>query len=624
MSTKKTGIDQAADPRSRRHPQRDRSDRDRGRAGRPAHPRVAADRRLVQAAGRRHRCLCRALRAAGGAAAAGSAAAAPTSAKNAVHLADGRHRLYLAGARRASRSSRSAQQVSEGQTLLIIEAMKTMNQIPAPRAGTVTRDPVRGRPARSNMASRWSSSNRAEPRHVPENPHRQPRRDRPSRAARLQGARHRRPSRSIRPPTPTPCMCGLPTRASASARRRRAIAISTSTRSSPPARSPAPTRCIRATASCRRTPSSPTSWPRTSITFIGPSAEHIRIMGDKIEAKRTAKRLGIPVVPGSDGAMSDDAGGAPQSPREIGYPGHRQGGGRRRRARHEGRAQAADDLSSALATARAEAGAAFGDDAVYIEKYLGKPRHIEVQVIGDGAGNAVHLGERDCSLQRRHQKVWEEAPSPALNAERAHAASARSVADAIAELGYSGAGTVEFLYENGEFYFIEMNTRLQVEHPVTEAITGIDLVHEQIRVASGGGLSVDAGGHPLPRPRHRMPHQCRGPAHLRALARHDHPFPYAGRPRRARRFRRLFRLPDPALLRQPDRQADRAWPQPRRMHDAAAPRARRVRRRRHQDDAAAVPRSRRQSPTSPMATTTSTGWKSTWPSRPSAIGCLCT
>jgi acetyl-CoA carboxylase biotin carboxylase subunit len=223
------------------------------------------------------------------------------------------------------------------------------------------------------------------------------------------------------------------------------------------------------------------------ITFIGPSAEHIRIMGDKIEAKRTAKRLGIPVVPGSDGAVSEDR-DAKRIAAEIGYPviikASAGGGGRGMKvARNE------DDLAEALATARTEAGAAFGDDAVYIEKYLEKPRHIEVQVMGDGAGRAVHLGERDCSLQRRHQKVWEEANSPALNAED-RARIGGVVSKAIAELGYSGAGTIEFLYENGEFYFIEMNTRLQVEHPVTEAITGIDLVNEQIRVASGGGLSV--------------------------------------------------------------------------------------------------------------------------------------
>jgi acetyl-CoA carboxylase, biotin carboxylase subunit len=224
-----------------------------------------------------------------------------------------------------------------------------------------------------------------------------------------------------------------------------------------------------------------------NITFIGPSAEHIRIMGDKIEAKRTATRLGIPVVPGSEGAVTDDR-EAQKIAAEIGFPviikASAGGGGRGMKV-----AETADDLAMALATARSEAGAAFGDDAVYIEKYLGKPRHIEVQVMGDGAGKAIHLGERDCSLQRRHQKVWEEAQSPALNAEE-RARIGGIVATAIADLGYSGAGTVEFLYQDGEFYFIEMNTRLQVEHPVTEAITGIDLVHEQIRVASGGGLSV--------------------------------------------------------------------------------------------------------------------------------------
>ncbi|WEX07077.1 acetyl-CoA carboxylase biotin carboxylase subunit [Chelativorans sp. AA-79] len=224
-----------------------------------------------------------------------------------------------------------------------------------------------------------------------------------------------------------------------------------------------------------------------NVTFIGPSAEHIRIMGDKIEAKRTAKRLGIPVVPGSEGAVRDDR-EAKRIAAGIGYPvlvkASAGGGGRGMKV-----ARTEADLSHALSTARTEAGAAFGDDAVYIEKYLEKPRHIEVQVMGDGAGNAVHLGERDCSLQRRHQKVWEEANSPALNVEQ-RTRIGETVAKAMSDLGYSGAGTVEFLYENGEFYFIEMNTRLQVEHPVTEAITGIDLVHEQIRVASGGGLSV--------------------------------------------------------------------------------------------------------------------------------------
>ncbi|RWN25442.1 MAG: acetyl-CoA carboxylase biotin carboxylase subunit [Mesorhizobium sp.] len=224
-----------------------------------------------------------------------------------------------------------------------------------------------------------------------------------------------------------------------------------------------------------------------NITFIGPSGDHIRIMGDKIEAKRTAKRLGIPVVPGSDGAVTDQK-EARRIAAEIGYPviikASAGGGGRGMKV-----ALTEADLEVALQTASTEAGAAFGDDAVYIEKYLEKPRHIEVQVFGDGFGRGVHFGERDCSLQRRHQKVWEEAPSPALNAEE-RARIGGICAKAIADLGYSGAGTIEFLYENGEFYFIEMNTRLQVEHPVTEAITGIDLVHEQIRVASGGGLSV--------------------------------------------------------------------------------------------------------------------------------------
>ncbi len=224
-----------------------------------------------------------------------------------------------------------------------------------------------------------------------------------------------------------------------------------------------------------------------NITFIGPTADHIRIMGDKIEAKRTAKRLGIPVVPGSEGGVSDEAEAA-RICAEIGYPviikATAGGGGRGMKV---ARSQA--DLAIALATARSEAGAAFGNTEVYIEKYLQTPRHIEVQILGDGAGKGVHLGERDCSLQRRHQKIWEEANSPALNAEERDKIG-MVCANAIAGLGYRGAGTIEFLYENGEFYFIEMNTRLQVEHTITEAITGIDLVHEQIRIASGGGLSM--------------------------------------------------------------------------------------------------------------------------------------
>jgi acetyl-CoA carboxylase biotin carboxylase subunit len=224
-----------------------------------------------------------------------------------------------------------------------------------------------------------------------------------------------------------------------------------------------------------------------SITFIGPTSEHIRIMGDKIEAKSTAKRLGIPVVPGSDGAVTDEA-QAIKIAKDMGFPvlvkAASGGGGRGMKV-----ARTAEDLDMALKTARTEAKAAFGDDSVYLEKYLEKPRHIEVQVFGDGKGNAIYLGERDCSLQRRHQKVMEEAPSPALNAE-ARKKIGTTVAKAMQKIRYRGAGTVEFLYEDGEFFFIEMNTRLQVEHPVTEMITGLDLVIEQIRIASGAPLTL--------------------------------------------------------------------------------------------------------------------------------------
>jgi len=224
-----------------------------------------------------------------------------------------------------------------------------------------------------------------------------------------------------------------------------------------------------------------------NVDFIGPKPEHIRLMGDKIEAKRTAKRLGIPVVPGSDGAVTND-GDAIALARQIGFPilvkASAGGGGRGMKLAHS-----TDDLAAALATARAEARAAFGDDAVYLEKYLERPRHIEIQVLGDGRGRAIHLGERDCSLQRRHQKVWEEGPSPALN-NGARDAIGETVAKAMRDMNYLGVGTVEFLYEDGQFYFIEMNTRIQVEHPVTEMITDIDLILEQIRVAAGGDLTL--------------------------------------------------------------------------------------------------------------------------------------
>jgi acetyl-CoA carboxylase biotin carboxylase subunit len=224
----------------------------------------------------------------------------------------------------------------------------------------------------------------------------------------------------------------------------------------------------------------------SGLAFIGPTAEHIRLMGDKITAKDTIRKLGVPCVPGSDGGVGtvEDA---KKVAAEIGYPvlvkAAAGGGGRGMKV-----AATEADLSLAFSSARAEAKAAFGDDAVYLEKYLGEPRHIEVQVIGDTHGNACHLGERDCSLQRRHQKVFEEAPSPVIDHETREEIG-KICADAIRDMGYRGVGTIEFLYENGEFYFIEMNTRLQVEHPVTETVYGIDLVREQIRIAAGEPMS---------------------------------------------------------------------------------------------------------------------------------------
>src|SRR5688500_8720761 len=223
------------------------------------------------------------------------------------------------------------------------------------------------------------------------------------------------------------------------------------------------------------------------IVWVGPKPEHIRVMGDKVEAKRTAARLGLPLVPGSEGPVE-----GPEEARavaaETGYPlivkAASGGGGRGMKI-----VRSESELDSQMMQARQEAKAAFGDDTVYIEKYLGDPRHIEFQVFGDGDGKAIHLGERDCSLQRRHQKVLEEAPSPVITAEQRDRMGG-IVARAMADMGYRGAGTIEFLYENGEFYFIEMNTRLQAEHPVTEAITGVDLVREQIRIAQGQGLSA--------------------------------------------------------------------------------------------------------------------------------------
>ncbi|MGR3779631.1 MAG: acetyl-CoA carboxylase biotin carboxylase subunit [Albimonas sp.] len=224
------------------------------------------------------------------------------------------------------------------------------------------------------------------------------------------------------------------------------------------------------------------------LTFIGPSAAHIRVMGDKIAAKDTMKALGVPCVPGSDGAVTSVE-EALAVAKDIGYPvlvkASAGGGGRGMKV-----ARDASELPNAWSSARSEARAAFGDDAVYLEKYLGKPRHIEIQIFGDGKGRAVHLGERDCSLQRRHQKVFEECPSPVLTAADRKRIG-ETCAEAIGRMGYRGAGTIEFLWENGEFYFIEMNTRLQVEHPVTEAVWRVDLVKEQLRVAAGHPMTFD-------------------------------------------------------------------------------------------------------------------------------------
>ncbi len=226
---------------------------------------------------------------------------------------------------------------------------------------------------------------------------------------------------------------------------------------------------------------------KSGITFIGPRPEHIRMMGDKITAKEAIQTAGVPVVPGSDGGVpSLEA--ARADAKRIGYPvlikATAGGGGRGMKV-----ARSPEEIDLAFSSARSEAKAAFGNEAVYMEKYLEKPRHIEIQVVADSQGNVIHLGERDCSLQRRHQKVFEEAPSPVID-EAARAAIGKTVTTAIKKLGYLGVGTIEFLYENGEFYFIEMNTRLQVEHPVTEMITGVDLVQEQIRIAAGMKLSL--------------------------------------------------------------------------------------------------------------------------------------
>ena len=227
------------------------------------------------------------------------------------------------------------------------------------------------------------------------------------------------------------------------------------------------------------------------FTFIGPSADHIEQMGDKVRAKQTVDAFGLPIVPGSDGSVESADEGL-QTAIDMGFPiiikAASGGGGKGMQV-----VEAADNFVEAYNTARIEAKANFGDDTVYIEKYLGNPRHIEIQVFGDSHGNAIHLGERDCSIQRRHQKLVEEGPSPILTHEQREEIGALS-ADMVRKLEYLGAGTIEFLYEDGKFYFMEMNTRIQVEHPVTEMITGIDLIAEQIRVAAGYPLTVNKNG----------------------------------------------------------------------------------------------------------------------------------
>jgi acetyl-CoA carboxylase biotin carboxylase subunit len=235
------------------------------------------------------------------------------------------------------------------------------------------------------------------------------------------------------------------------------------------------------------------------FTFIGPTAEHIRLMGDKVAAKRAARELGIPVVPGSDGGVADVE-AAIEAAARIGYPvlvkASGGGGGRGMRV-----AQNADELKAAVPAAQNEAKAFFGNPEVYLERYLAHPRHIEVQILGDGQGGVIHLGERDCSLQRKHQKLLEETPSPALNAAERQRLG-RIATDAMKKLGYKSAGTIEFLYENGEFFFIEMNTRIQVEHAISEMVSGIDLVREQIRIAAGATLGyrqedIELRGHAI-------------------------------------------------------------------------------------------------------------------------------
>ena len=300
----------------------------------------------------------------------------------------------------------------------------------------------------------------------------------------------------------------------------------------------------------------------SNITFIGPTGEQIRQMGDKAAARRLAQEAGVPTVPGSPGTIEDPE-EALAFAEGIGFPviikAAAGGGGKGMRVAHD-----ADQFAQVFGLAQSEALGAFGNGDVYVEKYLQRPRHVEIQIIGDCFGKVVHLGERDCSVQRRHQKLIEESPSPALTPELRELMGEAAVALA-SNIGYVGAGTIEFLLDaDGSFYFMEMNTRIQVEHPVTEMVTGFDLVKEQIRVAAGEPLGFHGRRSAAPRPRHRMPHQRRGPEpQLPAVTRAHHRLPPAGRPGRAGRHARLRGLHRSAVLRLAARQGDRARQRPR-------------------------------------------------------------
>lgn len=301
----------------------------------------------------------------------------------------------------------------------------------------------------------------------------------------------------------------------------------------------------------------------SGFIFIGPKADTIRMMGDKVEAIRAMKSAGVPCVPGSGGPLGEDIVANTKIAREIGYPviikAAGGGGGRGMRVVH-----AEASLKTSIETTKSEAKAAFGNGEVYMEKFLENPRHVEIQVLADGQGNAIHLGERDCSMQRRHQKVVEEAPAPGISAEQREQIG-KVCTEACVRIGYRGAGTFEFLYEDGRFYFIEMNTRIQVEHPVTEMVTGIDLVAEQLKIAAGQKLSIKQSdvvltGHAI---------ECRinaedaetfvpSPGTITGF----HP----PGPRRARGHPHLQWLPRAVELRLDDRQADRARPGSRNRH----------------------------------------------------------